>query len=268
MRWDWTAFTVDGAADRRGAADRHHRQRLGDGQVPVGHRRGAGVVPGRGAAGAGHRGAHLRRQAHRPGADADPDRPELDRLEEGDRGPGRQLGPDLEGRRRRDLRQGRRRGRHRHPDRRVLLLLDGRAHRGRALRLGGRGAVPAGRRRLGVGRRLEQPGREAVLGGRVLLVDAGRRSSASPASAPSRCRRAVPTRAPAASRWSASRVARSRRRTSRAGTSARRSACSHPASPSPCGAPVGRPPGRWSATGTATAATSSAGGATGRSRCR
>ena len=43
-------------------------------------------------------------------------------------------------------------GRRRHHDRRVLLLVDGRAHRGRALRVGRRGAVPACRRRLGVGR--------------------------------------------------------------------------------------------------------------------
>ena len=43
----------------------------------------------------------------------------------------------------------------------LLLLVHGRPHRGRALRLGRRGAVPARRRRLDLGRRVQQPGRRS-----------------------------------------------------------------------------------------------------------
>ena len=60
---------------------------------------------------------------------------------------------------------------------------------------------------------------------------------------------------------------RSPRRTSTAGTSARRSACCRRASRSRCAAPAARPPSRWSATGTATATTSSAGSAPARWPC-
>ena len=54
---------------------------------------------------------------------------------------------------RRDVGPGRRDCRLGRADRRLLLLVDGRPHRGRALRVGRRGAVPARRRRLGAGTR-------------------------------------------------------------------------------------------------------------------
>ena len=196
VRWDWTRFAVDGtlldAVQRIGTTTPGR-----DGQVPVGHRRGPVVVPGRGTAGAGDRGAHLRHQAGRPDPDADPCRPELDRLEEGDRGHQRGVRTAVEGSRRRHQRAGGRRHRDRRTGGRALLFVDGRPHRGRALRLGCRlDRCARSTTRPGTQRRATRPrsgrGRPASRGRRWL------RASGSPASAPCRCRLAGTPPAPPA----------------------------------------------------------------------
>ena len=88
VRWDWTKFTVDGAlidgvqqidtTDNGSAMDKYL---WGIAEVPA-------SFPAAALQAQADRGAHLRGQADRPGPDADADRPELDRLEEGERGPG------------------------------------------------------------------------------------------------------------------------------------------------------------------------------------
>ena len=256
------------AASRRRAAHREHRRRAGDGQVPLGHRRGAGVLPGRRPAGPGDRRAHLRGQAGRPRPDADPGRPELDRLGEGDRGhrtaPGARPGrrPSTRPPARSWSRPTRARRSTRSTPRRWAATPRTSATSGASSR---RSCAPSTTRR-GTPRRATRPP-----SGPGPAASPGRPwppGSASPASARSRCRRAGTDARVAGVKVVGIRsgVAHDvvRRGLGRATGARPALAGLHDLG---ADASAARPPSRWSATGTATARTSPAGSRTARWPC-
>ena len=219
-----------------------------------------------GAAGAGDRRAHLRRQAGRPRPDADPGRPELDRLGEGDRGQAfnGQPGANLRWKAAVDATSGqvvavagdRRPDRRASTPRRWAATPRTSATSGASRR---RSCAPSTTRRWDAAS--SNPAAQAVVGHRVHLGDAWPPSSASRSISTI----SVPPRG-AAARTAGVKVvgiqggAAHRRRTSRAGTCGRRSACSRRASRSRVRRTRRRGrDSRWSVTGTATAATSPAG---------